>query len=202
MGSWSSKQARIGMRKYLDYIGLWPESPPKQDPDFAGAIDLTDYDKVWELFQYFLGEIKHEHALLTARVTWYITCQSFLLTVYAISYANCRGWNWFSNIFLPLFSIAITFLALNMILGATLTIHMWSDMRAHLIRANPRLNSVIITRWRSQVMHNDPIHVKSLWFPKFIPMLFFAAWILIAILSWQYPWLSPLPKTALVKIVS
>jgi hypothetical protein len=194
MGSWSTEQAKKGMRKGLDWIGLWPKEPPDQNPFLEPAIDLKNDAKAWELFQYFRGEIKHEHALLMGRVTWYITCQSFLLTVYAISYSNCRGHNWFSNLFLPLFSILVTFLALNMITGATLTIRMWSEMRKHLIIANPSLNSVIITRWRHPAIRNDAIHDRSLWFPRFIPILFMVAWILIAVLSWASPWLLPLPK--------
>jgi hypothetical protein len=62
----------------------------------------------------------------------------------------------------------------------------------HLIEANPGLKSVIITRWRQPKI--DAIHAKSLWFPKFIPMLFMVAWILIAVLSWNYPWLAPPAK--------
>jgi hypothetical protein len=161
------------MRKVFNYIGLWPEKTPDQNPFLELEIDLKHDAKAWELFQYFRDEIKHEHALLAGRVTWFITCQSLLLTVYAISYSNCRGHNWFSNIFVPIFSIAVTVLALNMIQGATLSINMWSDMRMHLIRANPSLNSVVITRWRYPAIHNDAIHAKSLWFPKFIPMLFY-----------------------------
>jgi hypothetical protein len=88
----------------------------------------------------------------------------------------------------------VSLLALNMIQGAIITILMWSDMRKHLITANPRLNSVIITRWRHPENNYDAIHARSLWFPKLIPMLFMVAWILIAILSWALPWMKPLPK--------
>ena len=198
MGFWSIIQAKKGMRKDLDWMGLWPEEPPNQDPsddpDIESEIDIEKDAKAWQLFQYFRGEIKHEYALLTSRLTWYITCQSFLLTTYAISYSNCRGYNWFSHIFLPLFAISVTLLALNMIQGATLTIRMWSEMRKHLIMKNPTLNSVIITRWRHPSKHKyDAIHIRSLWFPRFIPMLFMVAWILIFILSWwKRPCLLPL----------
>ena len=194
MGICSIKQAQKGMRKGLAFIGLWPEKPRDQNPYEEPLIDLTADKQTWELFRYFRDEIKHEYTLLTGRVTWYITCQSFLLTVYAISYANSGGRNWFSNFFLPPFSITVTLLALNMINGATITILMWSDMRRHLITANPRLNSVIITRWRRPENNDDAIHLRSLWFPKLIPTLFIVAWALIAILSWFYPWLKPLPK--------
>jgi hypothetical protein len=192
------KQATKGMRKILDWMGLWPEEPhnqdPSLDPEIDSEIDLEKDAKAWELFQYFRSEIKHEHALLTGRVTWYITCQSFLLTVYAISYSNCRGYNWFSNIFLPTFSILLTFLALNMIQGAILTIRMWNEMRKHLIKKNRMLNSIIITRWRYPARAYDAIHHRSLWFPRLVPMLFMVAWIVIAIFSSTHPWLKPDPN--------
>jgi hypothetical protein len=65
MGFWSIKQAQKRMRKDLEYIGLWPEKTPNQNPFFEPQIDLINDAKAWELFQYFRSEIKHEHALLT-----------------------------------------------------------------------------------------------------------------------------------------
>jgi hypothetical protein len=88
MGFWSIKQAQKRMRKDLEYIGLWPEKTPNQNPFFEPQIDLINDAKAWELFQYFRSEIKHEHALLTGRVTWYITCQSLLGTS---KYCDYRG---------------------------------------------------------------------------------------------------------------
>jgi hypothetical protein len=42
-------------------------------------LEETFNKNAWELFEYIRSESKHEHSLFTGRVTWYITCQSFLL---------------------------------------------------------------------------------------------------------------------------
>jgi uncharacterized membrane protein YhdT len=196
---WSTRQILKRIEQGLGFIGLLPESSPPQASPASSIVDgianINKNKNAWELFKYFREEIQHEHTLLMGRVTWYITCQSFLLTVYGITYSNSRGPNWFSNILLPILGISVTFLALNMIQGATLTIKMWSEMRVDLINNYPELDPVLITRWRSNSNgqnHKDAIHVKALWFPRFIPMIFLITWILISYLSWQNPWLFPL----------
>lgn len=153
-------------------------------------------EKTWELFQYFRGEIQHEYNLLMGRVTWYITCQSFLLTVYAISYSNSKQPNWFSNGLLPCLAIIVSILAYFMIEGATRTIDMWRKLCIGLIKKSAEvdpsagLNPIIIPRWRSDAK-NDFIHLRALWFPQFITVIFVITWILIAYFSCKVPWLKP-----------
>jgi hypothetical protein len=143
---------------------------------------------------YIRGEIQNEHTLLMGRVTWYITCQSFLLTVYAISYSNSRMPNWFSNIVLPFLAIIITILAQYMINGATTTIEMWGKLRVSLIQEYSKLDSILIPRWRSsQASKKDHIHRRASWFPNLIPLIFFLTWVVIAYFSWHDPWV-PIPE--------
>jgi len=156
--------------------------------NYLSEIEATS-QKPWELFQYFRSEIQHEHTLLLGRVSWYITCQSFLITVYAISFSNSRQPNWFSNIVLPALAIVVSVLAFFMIEGATKTINMWGRMRNDLIQAASGLDPVIIPRWRSDVKYGDPIHVRALWFPRFITIVFIFLWVGISIASWKFPWL-------------
>jgi hypothetical protein len=152
--------------------------------------ETSDSDnKTWELFQYFPSKIQHEHSLLMGRVTWYITCQSFLLTVYAITYSNSQGLNWFSNLLLPILAIIVSFLSYFMIQGATKTIDMWGKLRLKLVIENSKLDPVLIPRWRSNAPKDDPIHLRALWFPQFISILFVVIWVLIAYFSWRFPWL-------------
>jgi hypothetical protein len=145
--------------------------------------------KKWELFQYYRSEIKHEHSLLMGRTTWYITCQSFLITVYAITYSNYKHPNWFSNLLLPILAILISFLAYSMIKGATKTIKMWRELQDKLIRENQDLEGILIDR-RNEKTEKDDIHSQALWFPQFITIIFAITWLLIAFLSWRYPWIS------------
>jgi hypothetical protein len=37
--------------------------------------------------------------------------------------------------------------------------------------------------------YGDPIHVRALWFPRFITIVFIFFWVGISIASWKYPWL-------------
>jgi hypothetical protein len=155
-------------------------------------------EKIWELFRYVRAEVQHEYSLLMGRVTWYITCQSFLLTIYTISYANRPGPNWFSNAALPSLAIAISLLAYFMIQGATQTINMWGDLRREIIKkscaADPDkgLNPIIIARWRSDCPR-DPIHSRALWFPQLITIVFALTWLVIAIGSALNPWMPAKP---------
>jgi len=76
-----------------------------------------------------------------------------------------------------------------MIEGATKTINMWGRMRNDLIQAASGLDPVIIPRWRSDVKYGDPIHVRALWFSRFITIVFIFFWVVISIASWMFPWL-------------
>jgi hypothetical protein len=149
---------------------------------------LEETKNAWELFEYVRSESKHEHSLLTGRVTWYITCQSFLLTAYAVSYANNKGPNWFSNLLLPFLAIVITIPAFSMIYGATATIEMWSELRVELLKKHDELTAILISRWHPNRLSKDSIHFRALWFPKFIPFLFATVWLVIAFFSYQSPW--------------
>ena len=135
--------------------------------------------------------------MLFRSVTWYITCQSFLLTVYAITYSNSKQPNWFSNLLLPCLAIIVSILSYFMIQGATRTIDMWGELRISLIKKSAELNhdsglnSVIIPRWRSDAPNEDSIHLTALWFPQCITFIFAITWCVIAIFSWTFPWLKP-----------
>lgn len=148
----------------------------------------------WELFRYVRSEIQHEHSLLLGRVAWFITCQSFLITVYAVSFSAVKRFNWFSNILLPTLAITISFLAFFMIHGATTTINMWGELRKDLIRFSASsqpgtgLDPILIQRWRSD-FGRDAIHERALWFPQFITIVFMVFWIVVSLLSWRSPWI-------------
>ena len=49
-----------------------------------------------DIYKYYREEIRSEHNLLSQRVQWLITCQSFLLTCYTISSTKSGTFNWFA----------------------------------------------------------------------------------------------------------
>jgi hypothetical protein len=144
----------------------------------------------WDVFQAIRKETHQEHALLMGRVSWYITCQSFLLTIYAITSTHTGKWNAFSNQLLPGLAIVLSILAVLMIHGSTATIASWRHLRRQLLLAQPGLSGLLIRRWHHNASGKDWIHDSSLLFPQLIPMLFVAIWLLIA-RSDQPLWLRP-----------
>lgn len=148
--------------------------------------------QVWEVYKYIRLEIQHEYNLLLGRVTWFITCQSFLLAIYGVSYTNSKGANWFSNILIAGLGVVLSYLAGEMVEGTISTIGMWTERRKSLVRNyHLFLDSILIPRWRlKSLIKRDYIHNKALLFPVFITKIFLPAWLAIAILSWYYPWLS------------
>lgn len=182
------------LKKLEKILTLFKPEVTSQNLDIKDGLEYLEQNsesvkKTWELFQYFRSEIQHEHSLLMGRVTWYITCQSFLLTVYAITYSNSKQPNWFSNFLLPSLAIIVSFLSYFMIQGATKTIDMWGKLRVELVMKNSQLDPFLIPRWRSKAPKDDPIHLRALWFPQFISILFVIIWVLIAYFSWRFPWI-------------
>ena len=150
--------------------------------------------KIWELFRYYRSEAQYEHGVLTGRVTWLITCQSFLVAAYTVSYTRLGQPNWFSNQALPLLAFVLSLLAFFMIKGATDTIDMWWELRRDLVAvaalSPPGLDPILIRRWRSGKHHDDFIHTSSLLFPRLIPFVFMIFWVVVARLSYLLPWIS------------
>lgn len=150
--------------------------------------------KIWELFRYFRSEVQYEHGVLTGRVTWLITCQSFLVAAYTVSYTRLGQPNWFSNQALPLLAFLLSLLAFFMIEGAVRTINMWWTLRRDLVAvaalSPPGLDPILIPRWRSLKHQKDFIHTSSLLFPRLIPFLFMVFWIVVARRSYLLPWIS------------
>jgi hypothetical protein len=64
-------------------------------------------------------DIQAEHALITSRVTWYVTSQAFLLTAYATSWNAGFVWPSFFHQVLPIAAIVLSFLILASIYAAT-----------------------------------------------------------------------------------
>ncbi len=96
-------------------------SPPMTDEELDRAIAALpgklDYFKRWR---------QNEYDLLNQRVTSFITCQSFLLTAYAVSYVNSPGANnWFSRILLPALGIMLSVVIVFPIRYSILTVDSW-----------------------------------------------------------------------------
>lgn len=70
---------------------------------------MTDY----ELLQTMRSEIQAEHTLLSHRMSWYATSQSFLMSAYAIAWGidHARAWDSFFRHGMPAVGILLSICA-------------------------------------------------------------------------------------------
>ncbi len=55
------------------------------------------------------SEVQAEHSLISHRMTWYVTSQSFLMTAYAVSWGNGHLWPDFFHYAIPILGSLISF---------------------------------------------------------------------------------------------
>ncbi len=165
-------------------------SLPNRDlQDALRYLDENAYgsQSAWEMFQFLRKEIQHEHSLLSGRVSWLITSQSFLLTIFAVMTEKNQTWTWFPNLLLPILAILIALMAMAMIFAATSTIASWAEQRKQLMASYPMLDPLLIRRWRSGLTDIDWLHERSIWFPQLMPVLFILVWLAILFFSKPMP---------------
>jgi hypothetical protein len=119
-------------------------------------------------------EIRAEHALVSNRLTWYATSQSFLVTAFTISRANGFTWHsWYSTMLLPALGLCASLLILPSIIGACKTIRLWHRKQKEFFARNPEYQTAFDLR-RAQWIES-----RGLLFPQFMPLLFGSFWVII-----------------------
>jgi hypothetical protein len=155
---------------------------------FTSELDINPRRQLdsFELLRFFSDEIKHEFNLLGQRMGWYITCQSFLLTAFAISLGGrFTGPPWFSYA-IAVIGLATSALVYPGIIGAHETIDMYLHKKRDLFRTNDELRDLQIAR--DQLMVNtDSVHRKSLVFSQLMPVLMTFLWIAMALFLRFFP---------------
>ncbi|MBF0568068.1 MAG: hypothetical protein HQK95_04295 [Nitrospirae bacterium] len=162
-----------------------------------------------DLFKYYGEQKKVEHELLTHRMTWYMVSQSFLI----ISFVNCLGRtvppvNYFLYI-IPILGFSTTLLIWPAIYGAITTINMWHDKKYKFIKQLildcktgckmgcrrwcrtgrcPEIGAFTIDRHYlsispTAVERRDDIHLNSLLFAKYHPLIFLILWLGVLIMD-------------------
>ena len=129
-------------------------------------------------FQMIRDEVKAEHTLISSRLAWYVTSQSFLMTAFAISRgAGFRWFSWFSAVLLPLTGVLSSWLIFPSILAARQTIHLWHLKQARFFEVHPEFKAAF------ELRRNSRLHTESLLFPTWMPVLFGLFWFVIIIAS-------------------
>ncbi len=119
-------------------------------------------------------EVRAEHALLSNRLTWYATSQSFLVTAFTISRANGFTWHpWYSTLLLPLLGLCVSLLIFPSIIGACKTIRLWHGKQKTFFERNPDF------RVAFDLQRAPWIQSRGLLFPQFMPILFGIFWVII-----------------------
>ncbi len=142
--------------------------------------------------KYYRAETRHEFSLLGQRVSWYVTCQSFLIIAFSSGMSN-------SNIYfrlgigfiLPTLGIITSILIKPSIDGAIAIINKWG-VKEYEVLQNEDLKDFKIKRAYEKVRSSshreveqttDIIKRESLKFAKLVPVVFIYGWICLCLLG-------------------
>ncbi len=142
--------------------------------------------------EYYRAETRHEYSLLGQRVSWYVTCQSFLIIAFSSGMGN-------SNLYfrlgialiLPTLGIITSLLTKPSIDGAIAIINRWGAKEYEVLQ-NEDLQDFKIKRAYEKVRFSshreaeqitDVIKRESLKFAKLVPVVFICGWISLCLLG-------------------
>ena len=136
-------------------------------------------------------EVMFEYQLMSSRISWLITCQSFLIAAYTFSFGNVFIYKagWFVQYVLPILGLLLCVPAFIGILGASRTISDWrSKQYALLIDAglSSELAKYLIDRFKTPPP-NDYIHKVSERFAISLPIALSVFWVICFLLRFIFP---------------
>jgi hypothetical protein len=120
-------------------------------------------------------QIESEHRLISNRLSWYVTSQSFLLTAFAAwAWQQLKPqWGCIPARGMPILGIATSFAIIPTLLGATITMQKWYTLlRKYVPKTTPLGRLIYLHRgaW---------IHWSGLIVPNLFPFFFLALWFFI-----------------------
>lgn len=141
--------------------------------------------------EFYRIETRHEYSLLGQRVSWYVTCQSFLIIAFASGMGN-------SNVYfrlgvaliLPILGIVTSILTKPSINGAIAVINQWGA-KEHEVLQNEDLKDFQVKRVYEKVspsskkveQKTDVIQRESLKFAKLVTVIFIYGWVCLCLLG-------------------
>ncbi len=141
--------------------------------------------------EYYRNETMHEYSLLGQRVSWYVTCQSFLIIAFSFGMGN-------SNIYfrlgvgliLPTLGIVTSILIKPSIDGAIAIINKWGEKEYEVLQ-DDKLDDFKIKRVYEKARSNshkveqkkDLIKTESLKFARYISVVFTYGWLCLCLLG-------------------
>lgn len=129
-----------------------------------------------QFLQYYRSEVKLEFDLRHHRVLWLTTGQTLLLTLAGFLFSRSTAVEpWFLRLVATL-GIAIGILAFVSIDAALKTITLWKNKKQRLLDGGPAPWQLAAMISRDLDARDDPLHSRSLWFPRLLAPLFILVW--------------------------
>lgn len=141
--------------------------------------------------QFYRAETRHEYSLLGQRVSWYVTCQSFLIIAFSSGMSNSNVYFRLGiGLILPALGIVTSILIKPFIDGAIAIINKWGDKEYEVLQ-NEDLQDFQVKRVYKNVRSSshsvehskDVIKTESLKFAKLISVVFIYGWISLCFLG-------------------
>ncbi len=141
------------------------------------------------------SEIQAEHNLISHRLTWYTTAQSFLLTAYAVALAENHSWPIFFVHALPILGILLSILAEIGVVCAISVQYTDIKLQTDTLAASEQEAAArgdkeferLLLAYRSITCAGRPTGKLPHWLamlgPLTIPLLFFFAWAIAYVLK-------------------
>ncbi|MEP2776171.1 MAG: hypothetical protein ABJQ29_15075 [Luteolibacter sp.] len=140
--------------------------------------------------KFYRNECSFEFGLLSSRVTWFVTCQSFLIVPMAISMGYpTASFNWLAGILLPAVGIVTSLLVAPGLYAARSTADKWLQKQRELFEqemGNVEFQRYAIDR-DAHRLAGDRIHLLSLLFSSSIWIVFLVFWLATAFAQHVYP---------------
>ena len=132
-----------------------------------------------EIYELIDQRIYREHNLISNRMTWYVTSQSFLMAAFAVSGGQGNSVSRLFKLILPILGMLISLIILASIIAAWKAMQKLGNYRREILKADGYLQR--IEPFKSRFMDGKYSWINYLGVspPILMPLLFLIAWILI-----------------------
>jgi hypothetical protein len=126
-----------------------------------------------DAFEVVHREIHYEHSLISSRMTWYVTSQSFLMTAFAVAGSQGHRFAWLAQWFIPVLGLATSTIIAPSVWAAIGAMQQLRGESTKLLNETG-LNRIPFGRIHEQ---NKWFHSLGMLPAKIIPALFAVSWI-------------------------
>lgn len=140
-----------------------------------------------EIFEIVDREIHYEHNLISHRMTWYVTSQSFLMAAFAVSGGNGHQFVWLAKPLIPILGIVTSLIIWFSLIAAIEAMRRLKVYKNEIFRQDEYLQKLDPfnlrfrkekENWLKFMLRVGWIHCIGLSPPIVIPLIFLIAWII------------------------